>query len=200
MSDPAGSLGTKAARAAGFTLVELIVVMAIILVLAGLVLGTSGYIYNKSGRARAEAEINAMSAALENYKADNGVYPSLSSGSTAAPSASDSLNAQTATPSFASYQSASAILYQNLSGDGNNDGVVDTGAKAYMTFKPNQLSTTTPYYVQDPFGYSYGYSTAGQYAVTTGNTQSSGYNPTFDLWSTAGSTTSTGQVGWVKNW
>ncbi len=50
--------------------------MAIILVLAGLILATSGYVHNKGARSRAEAEIAAMSAALENYKADNGVYPS----------------------------------------------------------------------------------------------------------------------------
>ena len=53
-----------------------LVVMAIILVLAGLVLATSSYVHNKGARSRAEAEIAAMSAALENYKADNGVYPS----------------------------------------------------------------------------------------------------------------------------
>ncbi len=55
-----------------FTIVEVLVVMAIILVLAGLVLGTSSYVHNKGARSRAEAEIAAMSAALENYKADNG--------------------------------------------------------------------------------------------------------------------------------
>ena len=49
--------------------------MAIILVLAGLILGTCGYVQNKGARSRAEAEIAAMSAALENYKADNGIYP-----------------------------------------------------------------------------------------------------------------------------
>ena len=63
----------RAARA--FTVIEILVVMTIILVLAGLVLATSSYVHNKGARSRAEAEIAAMSAALENYKADNGVYP-----------------------------------------------------------------------------------------------------------------------------
>ena len=58
-----------------FTVVELLVVMSIILVLAGLILATSSYVHNKGARSRAEAEIAAMSAALENYKADNGIYP-----------------------------------------------------------------------------------------------------------------------------
>src|SRR5512132_4419969 len=58
-----------------FTLIELVLVVGIIIVLAGLVLSTVGYARKKGARARAETEIAAMSAALENYKADNAVYP-----------------------------------------------------------------------------------------------------------------------------
>src|SRR6476469_10605878 len=58
-----------------FTLIELIVVIGIIIVLAGLVLSTAGYARKKGARARAETEIAAMSAACESYKADNGIYP-----------------------------------------------------------------------------------------------------------------------------
>lgn len=61
--------------ASGFTLLELLVVMAIIAILAGLILSTAGGIQNKAARARAESEIAALSAALESYKADNGDYP-----------------------------------------------------------------------------------------------------------------------------
>jgi type II secretory pathway pseudopilin PulG len=59
----------------GFTLIELIVVTAVIIILTGLVLSTVGYVQKKAARARAETEIAAMSAACENYKADNGIYP-----------------------------------------------------------------------------------------------------------------------------
>src|SRR5436190_10245427 len=58
-----------------FTLIELVVVVGIILILAGLVLSTAGYARKKGARARAETEIAAMSAACESYKADNGIYP-----------------------------------------------------------------------------------------------------------------------------
>src|SRR5215813_5312300 len=58
-----------------FTLIELILVVGIIIVLAGLVLSTVGYARKKGARARAETEIAALAAACENYKADNGVYP-----------------------------------------------------------------------------------------------------------------------------
>src|SRR5216110_1538811 len=70
-----------------FSLIELIVVIAIIVILAGLVLSTVGYVQKKGARSRAETEIAAMSAALESYKADNGIYPRNSD--------TDSLNAQT---------------------------------------------------------------------------------------------------------
>ena len=62
-------------RYSAFTLIELIVVVGIIAVLAALVLSTVGYARKKGARARAETEIAAMSAASENYKADNGIYP-----------------------------------------------------------------------------------------------------------------------------
>src|SRR5204863_7146121 len=62
-------------RYKAFTLIELVLVVGIIIVLAGLVLSTVGYARKKGARARAETEIAALSAACENYKADNGVYP-----------------------------------------------------------------------------------------------------------------------------
>src|SRR5262249_12768836 len=58
-----------------FTLIELLVVVAIIIILGTLILSTVGYVQKKGERSRAEAEIAAMSAGLENYKADNGIYP-----------------------------------------------------------------------------------------------------------------------------
>ncbi len=59
----------------GFTLIELLVVIAIIAILAGLVLQTAGYVQRKGATSRAQAEIAAISAALESFKADMGDYP-----------------------------------------------------------------------------------------------------------------------------
>ena len=185
MHGSAESLGVRPAAACerGFTIVEILVVMAIILVLAGLVLATSSYVHNKGARSRAEAEIAAMSAALENYKADHGVYP--------VTIATTTLNARTSTDPN-NYKSASTAMYQTLAGDTDADGQSGP-ATSYMVFKPNQIGDSgATTFVKDPFGNSYGYSTAGQSGGT------SGYNPTFDLWSTAGSTTSS--AGWGKNW
>ncbi|MBA3963060.1 MAG: prepilin-type N-terminal cleavage/methylation domain-containing protein [Chthoniobacterales bacterium] len=204
MSDPAGSLGKTAlrTRSDAFTVVELLVVMAIILVLAGLVLGTSGYVHSKAATSRAQAEIQAMSAGLENYKADNAIYPSNAD--------TDALDARamassTYDPTTTSYTKTGQYLYVALTGDSSGNGSPATG-KSYITFKTNQLSSTTPYTVIDPFGYSYGYSTA--YPADLNKTPpvdppTHGYNPTFDLWSTAGTLTSAAsniKVSWVKNW
>ncbi|MEI6344220.1 MAG: type II secretion system protein GspG [Verrucomicrobiota bacterium] len=62
-------------RMAAFTIIEMMVVITIISILAGLVLSTAGYVQRKGATSRATGEIAAMAAALENYKADNGDYP-----------------------------------------------------------------------------------------------------------------------------
>ena len=76
-ASPARTIRASSFRAKGaVTIIELLVVIMIILILAGLILSISSYVQNKGARARAETEIAAMSAALESYKADNGIYPS----------------------------------------------------------------------------------------------------------------------------
>src|ERR1700730_12256424 len=158
---------------AGLTIIELLVVIAIIIILAGLILSTVCSVQKKGARSRAEAEIAAISAALESYKSDNGIYPT--NPDTAA------LDARTDTTAGTTYQTASQSLDEQLSGDNDLDGVPDPGAKSYRQFKPNQLGTdaASKPYLRDPFGNSYGYSTAYQ------ANSSKGYNPTFDLWSVA---------------
>ena len=63
-------------RAGAFTLIELLVVIAIIAILAGLTLSTLGYVNKKGAQSRAQSEIAALSAAIESFKLDSGVYPS----------------------------------------------------------------------------------------------------------------------------
>ncbi len=207
------------ARRAAFTLIELLTVIAIILVLAGLLLHIAGSANTKASLARAQAEIQAMSSALESYKTDNGTYPRNSD--------TDALNAQppsgSAPPDPSTYKNAGYYLYQVLSGYGTN-AVTNAPNKAYLPFTPGQLSTgtaapTTTTYIIDPFGIAYGYSTASLLAQDAANAQTTqtapdatkGYNPTFDLWSTGGygtggKTYPAGVVNsnqitlWVKNW
>jgi general secretion pathway protein G len=173
-----------------FTIVELLIVIAIIVGLAGLILTTSGYVQKKGKRSRAEAEIAAISAALENYRADNGIYPSNDETKTLDP----------ATTNTNAYQAASSHLYSQLTGDDDADPTTSPPANARNYFgsalKPSMLGPSPPgptTFLKDPFGNSYGYSTAR--AAAPGGTV--GYNPTFDLWSTANSPN---QSEWIKNW
>src|SRR5207248_465100 len=167
------------------TIIELLLVIMVILILAALILATSSYVQNKGARARAETEIAAMSAALESYKADNGIYPRDNPGN----QYTDNLNAKVDTdPTQSKYKNPSLYLFFQLSGlDANQQAVANM--KSYFVFKPQMLghpsgNTSTVAYIRDPFGNSYGYSTANQ--VSSNN----GYNPTYDLWSTGGSVTS----------
>lgn len=193
-------------RDRAFTVLELLVVIAIIIILAGLILSTIGYVQKKAARSRAETEIAAMSAALESYKADNGVYPSnLNTNTLDARSNFD--------PSAAVYSGASLYLYEQLAGVTTGSRSEAPSGRTYFAFRPNMLlpappSTADITAIRDPFGNSYGYSTAGNpQANPTPLPSPVGYNPTFDLWSTAGYTptgdpnpTPTPQDFWIKNW
>lgn len=183
------------AREEAFTIIELLVVIGLIIILAGLVLSTVGYVQNKGARSQAETEIAALSAALENYKSDNGIYPTDAT-------KTDALDPG-ATINLTNYAKASLYLYEQLTGDTDANRRIsasETG-KNYFAFKSNQLSPSDQAQpviaIRDPFGNSYGYSTA-KAANPSGIV---GYNPTFDLWSTAGATSGTpNQAQWIKNW
>jgi len=116
----------------GFTLVELLIVIAIIAILAALTLNTAGYIQKKAARSRAETEIAALSAALESYKADNGDYPQTNGAN------------------------ASQFLRSSLS---PSSGKVYFEFSKTMGEKSGQIDTNGP--IVDPFGENYGYQYPG---------------------------------------
>jgi len=60
---------------AGYTLVELMTVIAIIAVLAGLILGVAGYVTRKADESRATADMEKIKNALEEYRVAYGSYP-----------------------------------------------------------------------------------------------------------------------------
>jgi len=113
-----------------FTLVELLVVMAIIVILASLVLSAAGFVQKKGARDRATAEIAALGAALESYKADNGDYPSNS------------------------VASNNSNLVAALMPIGGITGTNTNGAKVYYEFSPKFTNAGGAI---DPFGYNYNY-------------------------------------------
>src|SRR5205814_2917702 len=132
-----------------FTIIELVVVLGLIIVLTGLILSTVGYARKRGARARAETEIAAMSAACENYKADNGAYPrgpasAITIGTVTVPAnATDNLNARTrgnpADTADPTYGETSLYLYTLLIGDTDGHRSPNSNVKSYMAFKPNML-------------------------------------------------------------
>jgi hypothetical protein len=142
-------------------------------------------------------------------------------------------NLNPSTTAAPSYAAASLFLYKQLTGDdslnGKIDGVETPRKYASDFFKPSRFdsnfrSTGIISYIADPFGFSFGYSTAGlkqeqDYRVALEASPTAtrpvspnikGFNPTFDLWSTAGSTgPKSGNTDdakelerkkWIKNW
>lgn len=188
----------------GFTLVELLTVIAIIAILAALILAAGSGVMAKAARSRASVEIKAMSDALEAYKNDNGVYPVGS----LAPAAGSILTGPPAgnydlVPTDANYKTASEALFQALTGQPYFTATPVVGVKSYMSFKSNQVGTPggPNSYVQDPWNYPYGYSTGdNQNPQVLYPNNGTGF---FDLWSTGGTITSTTTdptAPWVTNW
>jgi prepilin-type N-terminal cleavage/methylation domain-containing protein len=208
----------------GFTLIEMITVMAVIVILVSLVLSVNSAVQRKAAFSRTKAEIASMELAIKNYEVDNASPPREDATTDAldprlhgAPSNSAQLNI---------YRAACLTLYKALSGDTDLDFKAtekDTG-KSYASdfFRPERIKFDNPKdpsrkveYIQDPFGNCYGYSTLGLSAEETyrqdlrvdpksERTKDKGFNPTFDLWSTGGTNialpTDADRVKWIKNW
>lgn len=60
---------------AGFTLIELMAVITIIVILAGLVVGGLGFVTERQAKEKARVQIALLSKAIEEYKLDMGKYP-----------------------------------------------------------------------------------------------------------------------------
>jgi prepilin-type N-terminal cleavage/methylation domain-containing protein len=165
---------TPRRSSAAFTLIELLAVITIIGILAGLTLGAAGAVRRHGATSTAKAEVAALQAACERYFADNSTYPvntNVSPSSSFAPTA---------------YTAAGQVLFTNLFG--TNQYNRPPSAKRYFEPKPAMVSSATsanPYFI-DPWGYAYGYNSDGTNAPL--------------IWSTAGQTTSSGTNKWITSW
>lgn len=120
-----------------FTLIELMVVVTIIVLLAGMTVAITTAVQNKARRAKTSALIKAIDAGLERYRTDNGDYPR--------PAQED----ETGEVNGMNTKTGPAkALYQALSGDGDDaieggssgsDGETDDDEKAYWEEIVNPL-------------------------------------------------------------
>jgi len=156
-----------------FTLIELLAVITIIGILAGLTLGAAGAVRRHGANSTAKAEVAALQAACDRYFADNNLYPS-----------NTSVDPLTKTnPS--TYTAAGQALFTNLLGSATLSAAPTS--KRYFEPKPAMVYTNgSPNYIIDPWGYAYGYNSDGTNAPL--------------IWSTAGQTTSAGTNKWITSW
>jgi prepilin-type N-terminal cleavage/methylation domain-containing protein len=170
---------TERSRAA-FTLIELLAVITIIGILAGLTLGAAGAVRRHGATSTAKAEVAALQAACDRYYADNNSYPNATN-SMPDPSSSSDVN-----PSPTSkYGTAGKALFNSLFG--TNQYNLPPSTKRYFEPKPAMVSSATiadPHFI-DPWGYAYGYNSDGTSAPL--------------IWSTAGTTK--GETNkWITSW
>jgi type II secretory pathway pseudopilin PulG len=74
-SPTVSGLPWRGSDAAGFTVLEVLLVVALIAALSGLMLGAGRYARNSARASRASAELSALAAALESYRLAYGDYP-----------------------------------------------------------------------------------------------------------------------------
>ncbi|BDS05070.1 hypothetical protein NT6N_01100 [Oceaniferula spumae] len=161
----------------GFTLIEILVVIAIIAVLATMTVGGLGYYKRKAAESKTQVFVGSISRALDEYHSDNGVFPEYTD--------EGALGAST------------KILYKELYGDRNGDGKPDDGATVYLaTLSPDIKGSARN--VEEAVGSGYflidGFKRRMRYLSPGKN------NPDFDLWSTGANAGATVDKDDISNW
>lgn len=161
----------------GFSMIELMVVVGIMVVLAGLLIGSLPGIQSRINRGKVETFIAELESGLSKYQIDNGSYP---------------LNEPTGDRDKAGIEGA-AVLYKHLSGDWDLNGEVDfeKNEKVYVpkidynsnrdAREPRSMSIGGKYMVIDSYSNPIRY--LAQVPNLGPNEKRLTYNPTYDIWS-----------------
>lgn len=168
---------SSASRVRGFSLIELMVVIGIIILLSGLLIAALPGIQTRLNRNRVEALIAEIEGGLSRYQLEHGIYPQ---------------NPPTGDERDSSGLEGSAVLYKHLSGDFDEDGKIDY-EKNETVYVPkldfeSQKNAKDPrtellggeYRIIDAFGSPLRYLAE---PPGTPAAERKTYNPTYDLWS-----------------
>ena len=156
---------------AAFTLIELMVVITIIVILAGLVVGGMEYVNQRQATEKTKVQIALLSKGIEEYKLDMGAYPTTNktdvngTGKVRAPGST-----------------TDTTLYNLLYLDGT---VASKNTRIYLdqldpTATKQGWVTTTDTTIRDPWGTQYRYRSG---MLADGTVNLIAQNPDFDLWS-----------------
>ena len=171
-----------------FTLIELMAVIVIIVILAGMVVGGLGYVNEKQARSKAQVQIALISKALEEYKLDMGAYPATGNTANGLTQSARSLYTNlffegwdyvkkgspatwTKKVGAVDVPKATRIYLSDLDPISSKQGWIDT--QPIGDPRPNLV-------IKDPWGNEYRYRTARD---DGGSANSHTQNPDFDLWS-----------------
>lgn len=182
---------------AAFTLIELMAVITIIVILAGLVIGGMGFVTERRAKSQATVQISLLSKALEEYKLDMGTYPPTGNSDGAGQSV-DSLYdplfyegydyGKQATPpatwtkkiGTTDFPKATKIYLTDLDPTRSKQGWMSSSFSGNATPPAPSKTGTSPTTVIDPWGKEYSYRTA---TAADGKANDKTLNPDFDLWS-----------------
>lgn len=154
---------------AAFTLIEVMVVITIIVILAGLVVGGMEYANQRSASEKAKTQIALLSKGIEEYKLDMGAYP-----------ATDNISGSLTTSAGSSTSSIifNALYWTPASGNQRIYLPELDPATTKQGWTTGTASATTT--ITDPWGNQYCYRSS---TSATGATNNSTINADFDLWS-----------------
>ena len=162
---------------AAFTLIELMAVITIIVILAGLVVGGMGFVNERQAKEKAKVQMALLSKALEEYKLDMGEYPPTANSSTGTGYSDELYKAlfyegysYQKQNSPANWTKATKIYLPELDPVNSKQGWTTTNG----TTPPASTS------IVDPWGKEYAYRSA---TSASGSSNSNTQNPDFDLWS-----------------
>jgi prepilin-type N-terminal cleavage/methylation domain-containing protein len=157
----------------GFSLMELLIVIAIIVILAALTMGGLGFMQRNQAVQKCRAQMGMLSTALEEYKLDFGVYP-------------------VADDTGAAGDQGSNVLFRALYWDSDNNGNAvgsDPNQRVYLAeldpvstkqgWSSNPIASANNTII-DPWSSNYRYRSGTN---ATGVVNPNCINPDFDLWS-----------------